>query len=62
MFFSVAGCGIVNKEDKGEKYEYDIVKVFENEGFTDIIAGKNVPVELLYGEGGEGGTKNVLLE
>lgn len=42
----------MNKEDKGEKYEYDIVKVFENEGFTDIIAGKNVPVELLYGEGG----------
>ncbi len=37
------------------EYKFDIEKVFHDIAFSSIIEGENVPVEIKYGMGGEGG-------
>lgn len=37
------------------EYTYEIEKVFHDNAFSSILKGENVPVEIKYGMGGEGG-------
>lgn len=37
------------------EYKYEIEKVFHDNVFSSILKGENVPVEIKYGMGGEGG-------
>lgn len=58
MFLSITACG--NNEDKqlkGEDTEekYDIEYVFPDDTFISVIEGKQIPIEIIVGFGGENG-------
>lgn len=56
--FTSVGCGTTDKHTKKKDQiseQYAIEKVFHDQKFSDVIHGNNVPVEIIFGVGGECG-------
>ena len=58
MLCILTGCknsSVYTEDGHDIGYQYEIEKVVQDNAFSGILTGKNVPVEIRYGIGGEGG-------